>query len=133
MVDVMARLCSLYEGKDRRCNSYEGDAGDQTNQRSTCVQHALAAVYTSTYCSDAIEAVIDLDVVTPLKAAKSRKAVKPIKSIKSIPSFKITRIKKPAASLTCLFCYDNPKRGRTQSLARSDSLRRHYRQLHFQY
>ncbi len=133
MVDVMARLCSLYEGKDRRCNSYEGDAGDQTNQRSICVPHASAAVYKSTYCSDAIEAVIDLDAVTPLKAAKSIKAMEPAKSIKPLASSKITKIKKPAASLTCLFCYGNPKRGRTQSLARSDSLRRHYRQVHFQY
>jgi len=91
------------------------------------VQHALAAVYISTYYSDAIEAVINLDAVTPLKVAKSRKAVKPAKSIKLVLSSKITRIKKLAASLTCLFCYGNLKRGRTQSLARSDSLRRHYR------
>lgn len=133
MVDVMARLCSLYEGKDRRCNSHEGDAGDQTNQRSACVQHTSPAVYKNMYCSDTIEAFVDLDAITPPKAAKSTKAVKSAKLTKPVVSSKITKTKKPLASLTCLFCYGNPKRGRTQSFARSDSLRRHYRQVHFQY
>jgi len=133
MVDVMARLCPLYEGKDRRCNSHQGGAGDQTNQPSACVQHASPAVDEPLYSSDAIEAVMDLNAVTPLKAAKSTKAAKPTKSMKSAASSKITKTKRPPSSLTCLFCYGNPKRGRTQCLARSDSLRRHYRQVHFQY
>ena len=68
----MARLCSLSEGKDRRCSSYEGDVVDQTNQPSACV----------------IDPAMDLDAVKPLKAAKSINAVKLAKSMKPVASTK---------------------------------------------
>ena len=40
---------------------------------------------------------------------------------------------RPVTPLICLFRWGNPKRGRTQSFASSGNLRRHYRQMHFQY
>ena len=42
MVDAMTRLCSLYEGKDQRCSSYEGNMADQTNNAYTCTQLFLS-------------------------------------------------------------------------------------------
>jgi len=133
MVDVMARLCSLFEGKDRRCNSHEGDFIDQTNKPSACAQYPPPAVDEPLHSIDSIEPAMDIDTVKPLEEAKSTKVVKPVKSMKPAASSKVTKAKKSPTSLTCLFCYGNPKRGRTQSLARSDSLRRHYLQVHFQY
>ncbi len=133
MVDVMARLCSLYEGKDRRCNSHEGDIADQINKPSACAQRCSPAVDKPLHSTDSIEPSMDLDTIKPLKEAKSTKAASRSKSIKPVASSKVSKAKRSPTSLTCLFCYGNPKRGRTQSLARSDSLRRHYRQVHFQY
>jgi len=31
MINIMTRLCSFYEDKDRKCNNYEEDVKDQTN------------------------------------------------------------------------------------------------------
>ena len=133
MVDTMARLCSLSEGKDQRCSSHKGDTTDQTNMPHACAQLSSATVDEPVHSIDSIDLTLDLDGAEPLKDARPTKPVKSAKSRKLVASSKITKAHKPPTSLTCLFCYGNPKRGRTQSLARTDSLRRHYRQVHFQY
>jgi len=132
MVDTMARLYSLSEGKDQRCSSHEGDITDQTNNAYTCTQLSLATVDKPVQSPNPVDLTLHLDGVNPLGEAKPWKSAKPTK-LKLNPPSKITKTKKPPTSLTCLFCYGNPKRGRTQNLARSDNLRRHYRQVHFQY
>ena len=71
--------------------------------------------------------------MAPLAVPGFDKPPKIIKLKLNPPSPMVSRARKPFTSLTCLFCYGNPKRARTQTLARSDSLRRHYRQVHFQY
>ena len=132
MVDAMARLCSLHEGKDQRCSSHEGNMADQTNNAYACTQLSSVTVDKPVQSSDPVDLTLDLDGVNPLGEARPWKTAKPTR-LKLNPPSKIIKTKKPPTSLTCLFCYGNPKRGRTQSLARSDSLRRHYRQVHFQY
>lgn len=133
MIDVMTRLCSLYEGKDRRCNSHKEDIADQINKSSACAQCCSSMIDKSLHSIDFIESSMNLDIIKSLKEAKFTKVASRSKSIKSIASFKIFKAKRSSTFLTCLFCYDNSKREQTQSLARSDSLRRHYRQVHFQY
>ena len=133
MVDTMARLCSLSEGKDQRCSSHEGDATDQTNMPYACAQLSSPTVDEPVHIADSIDLTLDLDGAEPLEDARPTKPVRSAKSRKLVASSKITKANKPPTSLMCLFCYGNLKRGRTQSLARTDSLRRHYRQVHFQY
>ena len=65
MVDVMARLCSLHEDKDRRCNSHEGDTVNQTNKPSACTQRCLPATNEPLRSTDFIEPAMDLDTVKP--------------------------------------------------------------------
>lgn len=133
MVDTVARLCSLSEGKNQRCSSHEGDTADRTNKPYTCAELSPVAVDEPVHSADSIHFTLDLDGVKPFEDAEPKKPVKSTKAMKLAASSKITKAKKSPTSLTCLFCYGNPKRGRTQILARSDSLRRHYRQVHFQY
>ena len=133
MVDTMARLCSLSEGKDQRCSSHKGDTTDRTDMPHACTQFSPVAFDEPVHSAASIDLTLDLDGVKALEDGKPTKTVKSTKAMKLATSFKVTKAKKSPTSLTCLFCYGNPKRGRTQSLARSDSLRRHYRQVHFQY
>ena len=133
MVDTMARLCSLSEGKDQRCSSHKGDTIDRTNMPHTYTQVSPVTFDEPVHSAASIDLPLDLDGVKPLEDGKPGKTVKSDKAMKMATPFKITKAKKLPTSLTCLFCYGNPKRGRTQSLVSSDSLRRHYRQLHFQY
>ncbi|KAI4192102.1 MAG: hypothetical protein LQ350_008699, partial [Teloschistes chrysophthalmus] len=131
MVDTMARLCSLSEGKDHRRSSHKGDAVDPTNKPYTGTQLPPAAVNGPRHSAGSNDLTLNFDSVQPLDYTKPTKIVKSTKAQLAASSM-VTKVKKSLTSLTCLFCYGNPKRGRTQSLARSDSLRRHYRQVHFQ-
>jgi len=133
LIDVMTRLCSLYEDKDQRCNNHEGDIADQTNKPYTNAQLSSPAIDEYLHSTDLIDPGVDVDAVQHLQTTRTTKTVKSAKSMKLVASSKVTKAKRSPTSLTCFFCYGNPKRGRTQSLARSDSLRRHYRQVHFQY
>lgn len=134
MVDIVARLYSLFEGKDRRCNNHEGDVVDKTNKPSTCAQQSPPAIDEPLHSTDSIEPAMDINTVKSLKEAIFTKVLESIKLMKSVTSSKITKAKGPPTSLACLFFYyGNPNRRRTQSLTRSDSLRRHSRQVHFQY
>lgn len=83
------------------------------------------------YSAHLIDITLDLSLVKHLEDTEPTKAVRFTKAMKLATSSKITKAKKLPILLTCLSCYDKPKRGHTQSLARSNSLRRYYRQVHF--
>ena len=131
-VDVMTHFCSLYEGKDQRCSSHEGNTADQTNNVYTCTQLSLATVDKSVQSSDPIDLTLDLDGINPVREAKPWKTAK-LTRLKLNPPFKIIKIKESSTSLICLFCYSNPKHRHTQNLTHNDSLWKHYQQMHFQY
>ncbi|KAI4086156.1 MAG: hypothetical protein L6R37_008439, partial [Teloschistes peruensis] len=133
MVETMARLCLLSEGKDHRYSGHKGDNADRTIASYACTQPSSAAVDEHVYSADSIDLALDLNGVQPLENAKPTKTVKSTMAMKLATSSKVTKAKKSLTSRTCLFCYGNPKRGRTESFARPDSLRRHYRRAHFQY
>lgn len=133
MVDTIAHLCSLSEGKNQRCSSHEGDTVDRTNKPYIYTELSPVAVDKPVHSADSVDFTLDLDGVKPLEDAKPKKPVKLAKAMKLAASSKITKVKKSPTYLTCLLCYGNPKRGGTQILARSDSFRNHYRQVHFQY
>lgn len=69
----------------------------------------------------------------PAEAQDSAEPPECLKAPTSTASPRFNKIRKPPTPLTCLFCHGNPRRARTQRFARRDSLRRHYRQVHFQY
>lgn len=126
MVDTMVRLCSLSEGKDQRCSSHKGDTVDRTYKPHACTPLTPVAVDEPIYSADSIDLSLDLDSVKPLEDAEPTKTVRSTKAmklaasskaIKLAASSKITEAKKSPTSLTCLFYYGNPKRGRTQNLA----------------
>ena len=131
MVEVMTRFCSLSEGK-QRCHSHEIDVGNRTIEPSAYPQGVSSTGQKSLHNHNVIEAVLGLDAVKEVQIAEAVRPAKSRKPTLKSPS-KITKGKKSPNSLTCLFCHGNPKRGRTQNFARTDSLRRHYRQVHFQY
>ena len=70
MVDAMARLCSLYEGKDQRCSSHEGNIADQTNNAYTCTQLSLATVNKPVQSSNPVDLTLDLNGINPLGEAR---------------------------------------------------------------
>ena len=126
MVDAMARLCSLLEGKDQRCSSHEGDTTALNKKLYACTPLSPVTVNEPIYSADSIDPTRDLNGIKPLEDTEPTKTVRTTKAMKLAMSSRITKVKKSPTSLTCLFCYSNLKRGRTQNLARSDSLRRHY-------
>ena len=113
MVNIIARLYLLSEGKDQRYSSYKGDNTDQTNLPHTYTQLSSATVDESIRSTNSIDLTLDLDNVIPLKDTRSTKPIKSAKSRKLVTSSKITKANKPPTSLTCLFYYGNPKRRRT--------------------
>lgn len=122
MIDTMTRLCSLSEGKDQRCSSHEGDITDRINKPYACTLLSPVTANEPIYSADSTDLTLNLDDVKPLEDAeptrtvRSTKAMKlaaSSKAIKLAASSKITMAKKSPTSLTCLFCYGNPKRGRT--------------------
>ena len=103
MIDIVARLYSLIEGKDRRCNNHEGDVVDKTNKPSTCAQHSPPAIDEPLHSTDSIEPAMDINTVKSLKEAIFTKVLKPIKSMKPVISFKVIKAKEPPTSLAYLF------------------------------
>ena len=108
-------------------------AYNKTNKPSVCAQRSPSSIDESLHSTDFIDPAMSLDILKPFKEAKFTKAIKAVNSRKPVASSKIIKAKKSFTSLIHLFCYGNPKRRRTQSLARSDSLWRHYHQVRFEY
>ncbi len=97
-------------------------AYNKTNKPSVCAQRSPSSIDESLHSTDFIDPAMSLDILKPFKEAKFTKAIKAVNSRKPVASSKIIKAKKSFTSLIHLFCYGNPKRRRTQSLARSDSL-----------
>ncbi|KAI4088490.1 MAG: hypothetical protein L6R37_008196 [Teloschistes peruensis] len=91
MVDTMARLCSLSEGKDHRYSSHKGDNPGRTIKPHACTQLSSAAVDEPVYSADSIDLALDLHGVKPLEIAKPTKTVKSTKAMKLATSSKSMR------------------------------------------
>ncbi|MCJ1473138.1 hypothetical protein MMC13_001789 [Lambiella insularis] len=122
MADLMTRLCLRSEGKDRRNrDTFKTDPGP-----STC-----ARIPPLTFIEPL--QIANVDSTIPLSTIRSTEEATTAGISPRLTADPVARKKRSPTSLMCLFCSSNPKRGRTQSFRRSDSLRRHYRQVHFQY
>ena len=91
IVDTIARVYSLSEGKNQRCSSHEGDPADQTNKPYVYTQLSPVAVDESVYSANSINLMLDLDGVKLLEDAKPTKTVKSIKAMKLAASSNITK------------------------------------------
>ncbi|KAL8776434.1 MAG: hypothetical protein Q9194_003153 [Teloschistes cf. exilis] len=100
MVDTMARLCSLFEGKDQRRSSYKGDAADRTHKPYACTQLSPVAVKEPVHSAGPMDLTLDLNGVKPLDNAKPTKTVKSTKAMKLATSSKVTKAKKSLTSLS---------------------------------
>ncbi len=132
MIDVITCFYSSHESKDHRSNDHEGDV-EQTQESSDSASHSFSTIDRPPHSIDCIDLTTNLDTFISVKEAESSNALRFIKSIKLITSFRIIKESRSFTFKTCLFCYNNPQRGRTSTLTRNDSLRRHCRQIHFQY
>lgn len=63
MVETMARLCLLSEGKDHRYSGHKGDNADRTIASYACTQPSSAAVDEYVYSTDSIDLALDLNGV----------------------------------------------------------------------
>ena len=125
LVDIMARLYLLSEGKDQGCSSHEEATADRTKKPYACTRLSPVAVDESVDSADAIDFTLDLDGVKPLEDIEPTKTVGSTKAMKMAASSKITKAEISPTSLTLL---RYPKawpyvESCTQSLVRSDNLR----------
>ncbi|KAL8640700.1 MAG: hypothetical protein Q9228_002414, partial [Teloschistes exilis] len=88
MVETMARLCLLSEGKDHRYSGHKGDNADRTIASYACTQPSSAAVDEHVYSADSIDLTLDLNGVQPLENAKPTKTVKSTIAMKLATSSK---------------------------------------------
>ena len=131
MVDAMARLCLLSEGKKGQGPQALGSQrpAPDVDDRPLSPLVPSEPAWTRRSGHEPLRA----DNAQPPARKQQGKAAKSVRLKLKPPSCRVAKTKKLLTPLTCLFCHGNPRRGRTQTLARSDSLRRHYRQVHFQY
>ena len=121
MVETMARLSMRYESRNHR--KYDTPSPDP----QAILRNVNKPVSTA-------DVSMSLDTARPIPEVKvANRLQKRVQSKRPAEPSKPMGVGRPATPLICLFCWGIPKRGRTQNFASSGNLRRHYRQIHFQY